>query len=427
MKTKLLMIALFAMNVFLVSAQSKDEVTLVVSADGATKDDATKVALRSAIEQAYGTFVSANTQILNDELVKDEIVTVSNGNIKEYEELASVVLPNGNQSVTLKATVCISKLVPYAKSKGASTEFAGATFAMNLKMYELNKRNERNVLENLLTQLKDLIPLCYDPTLTIAEPEVKEDYCNMKFKISYRPNENFLILYKLVTSTLFGIQIKDIQSVPNGIETQTINIPTERYVESIDIRNTDFRELFTKPLEILFSRYFLSFNIVDNTGQKSFIDCDAFISDWQGNVFIHPYGNGHGLFSKVDHLEDRFNLENDVQINHISYLYFDIEKAIQDKLPKHSLSYTSNSRIESSTPLIKSIGGLLSKKERQKAKEQRQYEKQQVEERREEAIKKAVERANEERDKYAAHITIDFKIPTTEISKYSTFELTKME
>lgn len=421
------MIALFTMNVFLVSAQSKDEVTLVVSADGATKDDATKVALRSAIEQAYGTFVSANTQILNDELVKDEIVTVSNGNIKEYEELASVVLPNGNQSVTLKATVCISKLVSYAKSKGASTEFAGATFAMNLKMYELNKRNERNVLENLLTQLKDLIPLCYDPTLTIAEPEVKENYCNMKFKISYRPNENFLTLYKLVTSTLFGIQIKDSQSVPKGIKTRSISLATLPYVKSIDIRNTDFRELFTKPLEILFSKYFLSFNIVDNTGQKSFIDCDAFISDWQGNVFIRPYGNGHGLFSKVDHLEDRFNLENDVQINHIRYLYFDIEKAIQDKLPKHSLSYTSNSRIDSSTPIIKSIGGLLSKKERQKAKEQRQYEKQKVEERREEAIKNAVERANEERDKYAAHITIDFKIPTTEISKYSTFELSKIE
>lgn len=421
------MIALFTMNVFLVSAQSKDEVTLVVSADGATKDDATKVALRSAIEQAYGTFVSANTQILNDELVKDEIVTVSNGNIKEYEELASVVLPNGNQSVTLKATVCISKLVSYAKSKGASTEFAGATFAMNLKMYELNKQNERNVLENLLTQLKDLIPLCYDPALTIAEPEVKEDYCNMKFKISYRPNENFLILYKLVTSTLFGIQIKDVQSVPKGIKTKKIGISTEQYVKFIDVRNTDFEELFKKPLELLFSKYFLSFNIVDNTGQKSFIDCDAFISDWQGKVFISPYGKGYGLFKKVDHLEHSFNLSNDVQLNHIGYLYFDIEKAIQDKLPKHSLSYTSNSRIESSTPIIKSIGGLLSKKERQKAKEQRQKEKQKVEERREEAIKNAVERANEERDKYAAHITIDFKIPTTEISKYSTFELSKIE
>lgn len=64
----------------------QDEVTLTVSSDGATKGDAVKAALRSAIEQAYGTFVSANTSILNDSLVQDEIVTVASGNIKGYSE-----------------------------------------------------------------------------------------------------------------------------------------------------------------------------------------------------------------------------------------------------------------------------------------------------------------------------------------------------
>ena len=52
-------------------AQDK-EVELVVNGDGPTKELATRNALRSAIEQAYGTFVSASTEILNDELVKDE-------------------------------------------------------------------------------------------------------------------------------------------------------------------------------------------------------------------------------------------------------------------------------------------------------------------------------------------------------------------
>ena len=85
MKARFFMIALFVLNLFQMSAQRNDEVTLVVSADGATKEEATKVALRSAIEQAYGTFVSANTTILNDEMVKDEIVTLSTGNVKTYQ------------------------------------------------------------------------------------------------------------------------------------------------------------------------------------------------------------------------------------------------------------------------------------------------------------------------------------------------------
>ena len=70
-----------------ISAQSVDDVTLVVSGDGTTKEEATHVALRSAVEQAYGVFVSANTEIMNDELVKDEIATVTSGNVKSYKEL----------------------------------------------------------------------------------------------------------------------------------------------------------------------------------------------------------------------------------------------------------------------------------------------------------------------------------------------------
>ena len=142
MKKRIFIIALFILSVFQVSAQNSDEVTLVVSADGVTKEEATKIALRSAIEQAYGAFISANTTILNDELVKDEIVTISNGNIKSYKEIANEDLPNGNIFVSLQVTVSINKLVSYAQSKGVETEFAGATFAMNLKMEELNKRNE---------------------------------------------------------------------------------------------------------------------------------------------------------------------------------------------------------------------------------------------------------------------------------------------
>ena len=102
MKKRIFIIALFILSVFQVSAQNSDEVTLVVSADGVTKEEATKIALRSAIEQAYGAFISANTTILNDELVKDEIVTISNGNIKSYKEIANEDLPNGNHYCPLK-------------------------------------------------------------------------------------------------------------------------------------------------------------------------------------------------------------------------------------------------------------------------------------------------------------------------------------
>ena len=193
-------------------AQATDEVTLTVSSDGSTKEEATKNALRSAIEQAYGTFVSANTTILNDELVKDEIVTIANGNIKSYEEISSTAMPDGSQFVTLKATVSVSKLISYAQSKGAETEFAGATFGMNLRLQEMNKENEKKVLDNLMTQIKEMLPYTYDRTLEVSDPVIdKEDdtLLGIKFVVTSTPNSNMTELQKLIETTLRSISLSD--------------------------------------------------------------------------------------------------------------------------------------------------------------------------------------------------------------------------
>lgn len=217
MKTRVLLIALFVLNIFQVSAQSVDEVTLIVSSDGATKEEATLKALRSAIEQAYGTFVSANTQILNDELVKDEIVTISNGNIKKYEELSNSMLPNGNQMITLNATVCISKLVSYAQSKGASAELAGATFAMNLKLQELHEKNLKIALENVVIQFEKLvndIPNLFDLDLSLHDPELcteygKENLVYVRGKITLRHNPNTILVRQFLVNSLLPILYKE--------------------------------------------------------------------------------------------------------------------------------------------------------------------------------------------------------------------------
>lgn len=156
------------------SPMAADDIKLVVDGEGPNKTEATKAALRSAIEQAFGTFVSANTEILNDELVKDEIVTVSSGNIKSYKELSSMVLPNGNTSVSLSAVVSIGKLISYAQSKGASAEFAGQTFMMNMKMRELNKKNEAIALEHILKQLEAVYSTFYDFSVEIGDPKETE-------------------------------------------------------------------------------------------------------------------------------------------------------------------------------------------------------------------------------------------------------------
>lgn len=187
------------------------EVTLVVTGEGATKEEATNNALRSAIEQAFGVFVSANTEILNDELVRDEIATVSSGNIKQFNEISSIDLPNGNKEVTLKSTVSIGKLISYAQSKGSKCEFAGATFGANLKLFEMNKKNAKAAMDNLLEQLQSISSQLYDYTLIVSDPKASGD---VTFTVNVSANINTEVIGKMVYNTLLAIALTPSQAEP---------------------------------------------------------------------------------------------------------------------------------------------------------------------------------------------------------------------
>lgn len=157
-KTILIMcIALLASRT-MVNAQNNPDVTLTVLGTGVNKEEAVTNALRSAIEQAYGVFVSSDLTILNDEVVRNEIATISKGNIKSYKELSVSLLPNNNYSVTLSAVVSTDKLINYAKVNNFRIEFAGGVFGQRLKLLELNEKNEKIAIDNMVHQLNLIIP-----------------------------------------------------------------------------------------------------------------------------------------------------------------------------------------------------------------------------------------------------------------------------
>ena len=61
---KYLFLAITVLMSTVMKAQDVDDVTLIVNGTAETKEVATQLALRSAIEQAYGVFVSANGKAL---------------------------------------------------------------------------------------------------------------------------------------------------------------------------------------------------------------------------------------------------------------------------------------------------------------------------------------------------------------------------
>ena len=191
--------------------KQKGDVQLTVFADGPTKEEAIQSALRSAIEQAFGTFVSSHTEILNDELVKDEIATVSSGNIKSFECLSENYI-DGKCFVTVKTLVSTSNLITYTKSKGGSAELAGATFAMNMKLEELNKQNEIKAIQHLVYQLAEMAPSMFDYEIKVGEFYKTSSFNGFEYYkcpiiIKCIVNKNANAMYDMFISTLDALEL----------------------------------------------------------------------------------------------------------------------------------------------------------------------------------------------------------------------------
>ena len=287
-----------------VAKKEKDDISLVVSGEGSNKTEATKNALRSAIEQAYGTFVSASTEILNDELVKDEIATVASGNIKSYKELSTMTLPNGNTSVSLSAIVSIGKLVQYAQSHGGSAEFAGQAFLMNMRMRELNKQNEAIAIKNLYDKLLQLKPVLYDCTLDVGDPRktvlyqyfhehggstgstpIGSGYC-VPLRIDLTPTDNLINWLRELESTLSNLSLgeEEVESLErNGIHTYRYRFFNKVY----SLRN-NYASLDTDCAKIL-NAWSDAWIIKLNTGAEFYSVPENQLRDGQYYAVVPPY------------------------------------------------------------------------------------------------------------------------------------------
>lgn len=194
-------------------------VTLITSGQGKTQDEAKQNALRNAIEQAFGAFISSHTEVVNDNLVKDEIISISNGNIQKYEIISESVLPdNLGYTTTLKTIVSISKLTSFCESKGMQIEIKGSLFAFNVIQKELSALNEKKVLQELILIARNLAPKMFYYSIVSEEPvknECKDYYGRQKniksfcipLKVVVSINNNWAIYLDYLEKVLMGLQM----------------------------------------------------------------------------------------------------------------------------------------------------------------------------------------------------------------------------
>lgn len=209
MKTYILLIyVLFSSSLY---AQDGKTVTLVVSGQGKTQEEARQNALRSAIEQAFGTFISSKTEIIGDSLLKDEIVSISNGNIQKFDVINETLLPNNMYVSTLNATVSIAKLTTFCQSKGIKSEFKGGLFAMNIAMQELNESNEKIGFNNLYKIFTDILPNCLDYKIIPNDPVNVNNKWKVQLYINFVLNKNYDALTNHIIQFVKSISMSEVE------------------------------------------------------------------------------------------------------------------------------------------------------------------------------------------------------------------------
>ena len=211
---KIIVLIAFCIGVLSINAQ---DLKVVSSGQGITENEATKAALRNALEDAFGAFISSSTKIENDILVSDEIVSLTQGNIKSYNIITSLLLADNLYSVTIESVVSLNKLSSYCESKGMSVSLNGEAFGMEFAMREFNRLNEIKVLKNLCVQLLSMNPNIYDCKLNVTEPQIadpnpflgiKKNSAVVKVLVRPRTNSNYAVMEKHIKQTLATISLK---------------------------------------------------------------------------------------------------------------------------------------------------------------------------------------------------------------------------
>jgi len=165
----LIFILLATNNAF--SQTDDKDVSITASGSGKTLEDAKQAALRSATEQAFGAFISSKTEMFNDQVVADQMASVSSGNIKSYELLNESQLPDGSWGVTLKALVSLSKLTSFVEAKGIAIEIKGGLFAVNIKQQLLNEQGEIKAVCEMVGLLHEPMQISFDYVIKSSDPK----------------------------------------------------------------------------------------------------------------------------------------------------------------------------------------------------------------------------------------------------------------
>jgi hypothetical protein len=275
-------------------------VILTTVGQGSDQDQARNRALRSAIEQAFGTYISSNASILNDQLIKDDIISINNGNVEKYEIMNESKLADNLFVSTLKVTVSVNKLIKYSQSKGVSLEFQGGLFASNILNQTINDKNELIAWRNLKIIIEDLMKKSFEYKIKYTEPQKVDNNWYVPIAITVSYNSNFEIINNLIFDFLKSTSLSN-NEVISYLKTNREVFPIVYALNDIKygqffLRNYVVRDsIFTIP-QNSFLIALNNFNIDNGIEIKDFIGYLKYFENFKYNLNVLDHTRKSEIF-----------------------------------------------------------------------------------------------------------------------------------
>ena len=214
--------------------------TVEVEGTGATTDEALKDAFSSAVRTCIGVIVNAEQVVKNESVIKDEILTYSNGYINNYDDLGSTNKA-GLIVRRIRATVILGKLSGKLRERNiAVNEIKGEALFAEATTVNQERKDFRAMLKNIFTDYE--LGKLWIPRL--VERRIKaqdENNATVVFSIINEPNQSAISEFHLALQRLLAQKYK-----PQRVQIEERRgggnfVPYYRMVEGLfingDVRN----------------------------------------------------------------------------------------------------------------------------------------------------------------------------------------------
>lgn len=183
-------------------AFSQDNVRQVGIGQGASCDEARQMAYRDAVQKAVGVFLSFETIVRNNALIKDQIIQFSDGYIDEFE-LLEETSGDGHCSVKIDAKIRTEQLrFRYEEISSNVVTFDGSDLAAQLETIGETRESALSLLKQVLAKLPTDFLLVR--TTNIRQPNSEEKkllaMANKKHKQSYDPDTALVMEVQIDTN-----------------------------------------------------------------------------------------------------------------------------------------------------------------------------------------------------------------------------------